>query len=294
MRAIPELHLWFVDVENGGCDEYWQALSSHERHRAAALRSEQDRSRYVVAHGALRTILARYVGSHPGTLQFRVNAYGKPFLQHSSSPSLQFNLTHCGSSAVVAVTWNREIGVDLEAVRMPLHTSPMVWHYLHRDEVAALEPFDRDCVDAAFLRLWTAKEAFAKCVGLGVSCQFESFSVLSESWKRNWCLAAFRFPEGFIGAAVYPPPALALKAFRWSESGSEEVDFTGFYSPEVRIETRTDHSHLTDETLRSHPELQLGGFGRLIGCLSMHRRLAHLTLSNARGLTSNFPPSEPK
>ena len=53
-------------------------LSTEEQTRAARFAFERDRQRFMLSHGLLRLILARYVGEAAGQLQFETGAHGKP------------------------------------------------------------------------------------------------------------------------------------------------------------------------------------------------------------------------
>jgi len=56
-------------------------LSAEEEKRASSFRFERDAVRYVIAHGALREILARYARQSPRELDFSAGAAGKPALE---------------------------------------------------------------------------------------------------------------------------------------------------------------------------------------------------------------------
>ena len=75
-----EVHLWSTQMDDAGlCVECCRnLLSSEERERALRFRFETDRRRYIVAHGALRSILASYLNANPDDLQFSIGSNGKP------------------------------------------------------------------------------------------------------------------------------------------------------------------------------------------------------------------------
>src|SRR5881397_1867586 len=58
----------------------YATLSEDERNRSARFRFERDRRRFVVARGALRDLLGRYLDIDPGQIRFIYNAFGKPEL----------------------------------------------------------------------------------------------------------------------------------------------------------------------------------------------------------------------
>src|SRR5215211_7614675 len=77
-RAV---HVWRVRLDPPsvpGAD--WDLLSPEERGRARRFFQEHHRRRFVVAHVALRRILAGYTARAPHELEFRCGPQGKPAL----------------------------------------------------------------------------------------------------------------------------------------------------------------------------------------------------------------------
>jgi 4'-phosphopantetheinyl transferase len=162
-----EVHLWVVDADAEAREAKRRraATSVAERERAARFRRPEDGHRYLAAHGALRLILAGYLGWDPLALRFATGAWGKPFVEDTD---IQFNLSHSGALALIAVARGRQVGVDVERLR-PLadleDVAARVCTAREREALAALAKPQRE---RAFLTLWTRKEALAKMVGEGV------------------------------------------------------------------------------------------------------------------------------
>ena len=125
----------------------------------------------LAARIALRQILALYASVPPERLTFAAGARGKPAIAGGSP--LRFSLSRAAGRAVLAVTWQREVGVDLEP-RDPDLLRRQEWDTLLTAACSAAEarrlrnlPRQIDRLDA-FLRLWTLKEAYLKGIGLGL------------------------------------------------------------------------------------------------------------------------------
>lgn len=138
-----------------------RSLSSDERHRAARFRFERDRRRFLAARGALRDILAGYLGLDPGEVRFSYGPAGKPAL----APFLGFNLSHSGDLALCAVAAGREVGVDLERVHPVRRLERIAARFFPLGERAALDRLPKPEKTEAFLRLWTRAEALYKVAG---------------------------------------------------------------------------------------------------------------------------------
>jgi len=116
---------------------------------------------------ALREVLARYVDEQPARIELRTGAHGKPALADPSSP-LSFNLSHSGDLALVAVTLDREVGIDIERVRPRRDLERLAGRALDPAAAAAVRgaaPAERL---VAFHEAWTRREAIAKCLGTGL------------------------------------------------------------------------------------------------------------------------------
>ncbi len=141
------------------------AASAEEHARAGRLRRAGDGARYLAAHGALRLILAGYVGHDPQDLQFETGRWGKPSLVGGT---LQFNLSHSGALALIAVAHGRPVGVDVERRRPIAEVEGIVGRICTPRERAVLDALPPSERHDAFLALWTRKEALAKMSGEGI------------------------------------------------------------------------------------------------------------------------------
>jgi 4'-phosphopantetheinyl transferase len=149
-------------------------LSADEEKRAARFHFQVDKNRFIVAHGVLRKILGRYLHYDPAELTFSLNQYGKPALINST---LEFNLSHSGDFALIAVTLGRKVGVDVERIRQGISSHVIAQQYFSKAEVAELQSLPFEQREAAFFTCWTRKEAYIKAQGLGLSLPLESFDV---------------------------------------------------------------------------------------------------------------------
>lgn len=149
-------------------------LSADEEKRADHFHFEVDKNRFIVTHGGLRKILGRYLHCDPAELTFSINQYGKPALVNSA---VEFNLSHSGDFALIAVTQGRKIGVDVERIRQGISSHVIAQQYFSKAEVAELQSLPIEQREAAFFTCWTRKEAYIKAQGLGLALPLESFDV---------------------------------------------------------------------------------------------------------------------
>ena len=94
-----------------------------------------DRRRVVVARGLLRELPASATGRDPAALDIRVTALGRP---HLHDEALRFSVAHCGDRALVALSLDRPVGVDLERHRPAPHLLDVARRVFAPEAVAAL------------------------------------------------------------------------------------------------------------------------------------------------------------
>lgn len=191
--ARREVHVWraSLDPSASRLERLARTLAPDELERAARLHFAADRDRFVIARGALRAILARYLDEAPERLRFRYGPYGKPALAGSAGDAggaaLRFNASHSGRLAIYTVSRGREVGVDVERVRPTVAWRPIVERMFTPRERAALEAVPPGAAIETFFAYWTRKEAYAKARGEGLSLPLACIDVTAapgESWGR--------------------------------------------------------------------------------------------------------------
>ena len=76
------VHVWFAWLEQSTfkVKHLKKILSTDEQIRAERFHFEQDRNRFIIGRGTLRTILGYYLGMEPSKIQFCYSSRGKPYL----------------------------------------------------------------------------------------------------------------------------------------------------------------------------------------------------------------------
>lgn len=174
-----DVHVWRAALAAGpmAVDTLEATLAEDERARADRYRARRDRDHFVVARGVLRAILARYLATRPADVRFAYGRRGKPVIEGAmNAGGLRFNLSHSGDVALVGVTRDREVGVDVESLR-PREEDVLAERFFSRRETAALRALSPRERRAAFYACWTRKEAYVKAKGEGLAIALDQFSV---------------------------------------------------------------------------------------------------------------------
>lgn len=177
----------------------------------------------------LRSTLAPLIGLHANALVFGREAKGRPFLRHDHAPD--FNLSDTAGGTLIAVCNAGRVGVDLERVDRQPPVVRLAARWFSSEECSALQRLSPEAARAAFLRLWTAKEASCKATGTGI------FGYL----------ALWRFDVLSASPQLQAAPADAGAAERWRF---------------LRLAPSTEHTAVL--ALRDAPALSITAY-RLIG-----------------------------
>jgi 4'-phosphopantetheinyl transferase len=197
---------------------YSASLSSEERWRMSALRSESDRQRFERSHGYARQVLGEYLGVPGHDVPLERSATGKPLIR--GRQELAFSLAHCETHAVVAVASHALVGVDVEHHHSVKEALGISRRYFAREEADLLDRQAPQELDAAFLRLWVCKEAFIKAIGLGLSYPLDRvivggfdgehpyYSAIDEPHGQplHWTLTLIERERSYIAVAVKTLP----------------------------------------------------------------------------------------
>lgn len=177
-----EVHVWYVDLPAWEKESaaLLPLLNQEEQVRAARFKFPAPRNQFVISRALLRQVLARYLRIEAREVQFRSSTNGKPELATASGKhvDLHFNLSHTAGSAVIAITRHRQVGVDVERIRMDTNAMELAERFFSGPEVEWLQSQPTSEQIPAFFTCWTGKEAYIKAHGEGLSMSLSSFGVL--------------------------------------------------------------------------------------------------------------------
>lgn len=229
--GADEVHLSQASVadETPGRRSLLAALAPDEVRRADSFRSPRRRNAFLVGRAMLRTTLARTVGGDPRALRLAVGPHGKPFLQDEQD--LRFNLSHSGDVVLCAIGCGREVGVDVERLKVDVDHRTLARRFFSSQENEQLASLPRHLQRAAFFAGWTRKEALVKAWGLGLSLPLDRFdvsmvpdrppqllAVREPGYDVGWSLHDLITGQGYTGALAVEGSATVLPVQRWQGS----------------------------------------------------------------------------
>lgn len=152
-------------------------LDDSEKQRAARFVSDEVCQKYVASHAFLRSVLSKQLNIAPAEVRYVYGDHGKPSLV---GKTLYFNLSHSADMALVVVSRDGPVGIDVELKKPLSDFIAIAQRFFSKEEVEGLlaEPASEQL--DVFYRLWTRKEAYLKMLGLGLSFGLDRFTVSSQ------------------------------------------------------------------------------------------------------------------
>ncbi len=172
VRIIYSLH---TEI-NFPTEEALSIISKSDRERYGAYRFSEDKLRFLKARYILLKFASAYFNNtHLPEVELVFNKYGKP--QFKDLP-LNFSITHSHNIAAVAFSKDLSIGIDIEHKRKVEDLDQLARRFFSEPEVEYMETLVTQVKADNFFRIWSAKEAYIKAIGLGISKELGSFSVI--------------------------------------------------------------------------------------------------------------------
>jgi 4'-phosphopantetheinyl transferase len=193
-----EVHIWRATLDRAPSQiqDFLHTLAADEQARASRFYFARDREHFIVARGVLRAVLGCYLNRAPECLSFCYGAHGKPGLagQHDED-AIRFNVSHSHGLALYAVARGRQVGIDIEHIRLDLAVAEIAERFFSRREVAMLLALPTEVQRQAFFRCWTRKEAYIKALGEGLSLPLDQFDLPPAAGGPDTALGARRHPS---------------------------------------------------------------------------------------------------
>lgn len=189
LRAVPPLsprpglvvHPLSLQACAGNVERLGALLNSSDTAALKAMSSPQRRARYLASRAAVRLLLEgeeaeRRSGDDPDAWRISTRPGGAPVLDGpAKEPSI--SLSYAGDLVVIALAQDLLVGVDLSR-QEPLGREVPEW-VLAPAERGRLAGQLNGLREREFLRMWSLKEATAKCLGLGASLGFSHLDTVS-------------------------------------------------------------------------------------------------------------------
>jgi 4'-phosphopantetheinyl transferase len=163
--SAPGVDVWLARLEPPFLSEV--ALPPAERERGESFLRLEVGERWTASRRALRQVLSGYLDEPPAEIAIELGEHGKPRLEGESD--LEFNLSHSGDIALVAVSQRRPVGVDVERIEPTRDLLALAERALGPEDVAKVRSAASNKRPAVFYESWVRHEARLKCLGAGLT-----------------------------------------------------------------------------------------------------------------------------
>lgn len=171
--SSSHVDLWKIDLVelSPQLNLLWKALSEQEQKHTMQFRFDNDRHAFVLAYGALRLLLARYLDCSPHVLCY--DAVGTPqidavaFHYSLQAPQVKKHLLHSSiaytaTTAIVAISRHQQVGVDLKEIKSIPEQSAIIEIYFSKRERQLLSHLPVGLRTPMFFTYLARKSAFYK------------------------------------------------------------------------------------------------------------------------------------
>lgn len=229
------VHVWAarLDPPSWRVAELRRLLDPEEQAKADRFRFDIHRRRFIVGRGFQRILLGTYADADPARIEYTYGPQGKPSFAAQPDPPLYFNLSNSEELAILGVTREMEIGVDVEYLRDLDDAAALAERFFSKSESEVLLNLPPACLKEGFFNCWTRKEAYLKAVGDGLTAPLNAFDVTlrpdeepkmlalegSEERGRRWSLHHLWPAEGYLGAVALEGQDFELDTWFWEDRG---------------------------------------------------------------------------
>ena len=147
-------------------------MSETKRKRVDKFRRADDKKRTVAGEMLARKLISETLGINGENITFKENEQGKPFVKNLN---IEFNISHSADMVVCAVH-DKPVGIDVELIR-PINLTvakrvcsddELIYIFGKAPSKNDFTFIDNVDILTRFFEIWTAKEAYGKCLGCGL------------------------------------------------------------------------------------------------------------------------------
>ncbi len=167
---MEKLTLYLVDVKDKSLSELLPILDLSDEELRVVYKYKVDRARKEEAVSIY--LKRKYIG------EYSLNEYGKPI-----SNKTHFNISHSNGIIGLAVSPNKEVGLDIEMVKKEKEG---IASYVNSSEEL------KNIKDSlGFFKSWTSKESLLKCLGTGIKGNLKEVPAFPLNGKKTYAGVAY-------------------------------------------------------------------------------------------------------
>lgn len=168
---------WYMcdirSVRSEDYEKHFRLMCEEKQRRIQRFRSTEDKKRSIAGEMLARRAISKWCAVTEESIILATNQYGKPF---AVGLPIEFNISHSENLAVCAVD-HYPVGIDIERIR-PVDLKiakcictdeELVYLFQHIPQESDFAKTPDETTLIRFFELWTTKEAYCKCCGVGIA-----------------------------------------------------------------------------------------------------------------------------
>lgn len=171
----------YVDTEQAfsNLERYLPLISEERQHKISRFHFDKDKIISLYAELLMRNEISHALNTKFNEIEFAIYEHGKPYMKNTTN--YHFSLSHSGN-CISFIGYDSPIGIDVEQISTgnldiaKRFFTDNEFHYINSSNDST----------SAFYEIWTAKEAYVKLLGLGLSKSFQSFDVINKSLECSF------------------------------------------------------------------------------------------------------------
>lgn len=163
-------NIFYYDINKMSDETYFKELETLDYFRKKEILKKadiNDRKRSVAGGLLAKKYLSKIYGVPKEKIEIKKGEHSKPYALNIPA---HFNISHSGNYVVLAIS-DRPIGVDLELIED--FSAIVAKKLLNEDELKYVSEIGsqkkKSLMQRCFYEIWTAKEAYLKYIGSGLS-----------------------------------------------------------------------------------------------------------------------------
>ncbi|MGY6530439.1 MAG: 4'-phosphopantetheinyl transferase family protein [Cyanobacterium sp.] len=229
------LDLFLLNTDNFLSDlPYLRSLlSPDELDKIQRFKNKIQGDRTCIARANLRILLSKYLNINPDKISFNYSQKGKPFLENY--PHLYFNLSHTDNWIVYGIS-DQLIGIDIENIKKKVKYKELAKRFFCPREFNLIIKQNQENEPKLFYTLWTAKEAYLKATGEGLSGGLdtielsynflsEEVEIISANIRTKWQIKNLKVEDDYLVSV-----AIKTRNMLPEQLTFKEVKEIGFFS----------------------------------------------------------------
>lgn len=168
------------EYDNEKADRLLKLVSDEKRKIISECFDEVAKKESLYSQIAVKIIIKREFGINIDEIAIVTDEMGKPYI--AGHPEIHFNISHTDKLIAIALS-NTEVGVDVESVGCP--NIKIAKRFFTAEECDYIYSDDKNS-SKRFAEIWTKKEAYIKCSGIGLRMPLNGFCVFDEAFENKF------------------------------------------------------------------------------------------------------------